>query len=207
MLLALLIGCYDEIVIRAHVDVPADRVSGHTVLVNLWRNYVVCEDTATCAAALQQEVANSVGALREKGATQAEAHLAVREGRLDLVVYWTLPLEGATYDNQVFLLLREGPGRGVLDPARRKVRAALAFNEDRNTRVTVKKAPLGTRVWQLPDTPPRTGIVLPGARADVEVVFTSLDDAGQPSHGDAWLSTFSGLEEALRAVPGLVVDG
>lgn len=206
MLLYLLVACYDELVVHAKVDVPANRVAGETRIVNLWRNYVTCEDTPTCTAAFQQEVANSTGVLKEKGASEARAYLTIHEGLVDLVVHWALPLQGMTYDNQSFLLLSEGPGRGVLDPARRKPRAAFVFNEDRNTRVIVKKAPLGTRVWSLPDTPDRSGILLPGPRGEVEVAFVTLDDGLAVAHGEPWVSTFVGLEEALRAIPGLVVD-
>lgn len=206
MLLLLLAACYDRMVVTATVDVPADRVSGTSHLVNLWRQYVTCEDTPTCAAALEQEVQNTVGALKEKGATEAKAWLELHEGQLDLKAAWTLPLAGATYDNQVFVLLREGPARGVLDPARRKPRAALVFTEDRNTRVVVDRAPLGTRVWQLPDSPDRSGLLFPGKRFDVQVSFVTLDDEQKVAHGDPWIANFVGMEEALRRTPGLLVD-
>ncbi len=204
LLLALLTACYDEVVIHATADLKTDQVVGTSRVVNLWREYVTCEDTATCAAALAEDVANTRGAFVEKGATAVDAWLEVHEGKLDMVATWTLPLAAATYDNQTFVLLKEGKGRGVLDPAARKPRLAFTFTEDTNTRVTVGSAPAGTRVWTLPDTPNRSGLVFPGKRAEVEVRFTTLDNEEKVAIGPAWISNFSGLEEALRAKPGLV---
>lgn len=206
MLLALLFACYDRVTIRAHLDVIADSAVGESRTINVWRNSISCTDVPTCTTAIQGEISNQLAALREQGALRAEGGIALRDGQLDTVMRWTFPLKSANWRTQSFLVLYDQPAKGAVGERRRKPHPAFVWQEERGTRVSVDRAPLGSRVWTLPDQPTRQGILLPGRRGDLALTFTNLDDAGNPAHAPGWIDSYVGLEAALRGVPGLVVD-
>ncbi len=207
MILALLLACYDKLVVTATVDVPADRVAGESRLYNIWRGSVVCTDTPSCRDALVQEVRQQEATLREAGAIDVAGGLALREGEVDLLMRWVFPLRDKVFANQTFLLLYEAPARGVVTADRRRPMAAFVWFEDQSTQITVDRAPAAARVWTLPDTPTRQGLVLPGKRSKLQVTFQNLSPAKEPAHEAAWLPRFMSLDEALVAVPGLVWEG
>ncbi|MSQ03908.1 MAG: hypothetical protein EXR71_18810 [Myxococcales bacterium] len=204
MILALLFACYDKLVVTATVDVVADRVRGESRLYNLWRGSVVCTDTPSCRDALVQEVRQQEATLREAGAIEVAGGLVLRDGEVDLRMRWVFPLADRVFANQSFLLLYEQPARGLVARDRRRPRAALVWFEDDSTRITVDRAPPAARVWTLPDAPTRQGLLLPGKRSSLQVSFQNLSPVKEPAHEAAWIPRFMSLDEALRAVPGLV---
>ena len=206
MLVALLFACYDKVTIRAHVDVTSDSAVGESRTINVWQNSIACTDVPTCTTAIQGEVSNQVAALREQGALNAEGAIALHDGQLDTVMRWTFPLRAAKWRNLSFLMLYDQPAKGAIGERQRRPRATFVWQEERGTRVSVDRAPFGSRVWTLPDQPTRQGILLSGRGGDLELTFTNLDDAGNPAHSPGWIDSHLGLAAALRAVPGLVVD-
>ncbi len=204
MILVLLLACYDKLVVTATVDVLADRVSGESRLFNVWRGSVVCTDTPSCRDALAQEVHQHEATLREAGAIEVAGGLALRDGEVDLLMRWVFPLKDKVFANQTFMLVYEAPARGLLTRERRRPRAAFVWFEDDSTQITVDRAPPAARVWTLPDTPTRQGLILPGKRATLQVTFQNLTPAKEPAHEAGWISRFMSLDDALRGVPGLV---
>lgn len=198
-MLLLLLGCYDKVEIVAHLDLRTDRVVGESRELNVWRRAITCTDTPTCLEAIRTEVSNQAAAMREQGALDVVGGAQVRDGELDFVWHWSVPLKAATYANQTFLLLYEQPGRGNVWMGRARPHLGFVWQEERGTRVSVEKAPFGSRVWTLPDEPTRNALVMPGSTADLAITFTTLDDVGNPAHEAGWIGAFLGLEEALRA--------